>query len=50
MLIDEVEAIWAPIAASNDWSALNAKIAAVRRMGDAMRHDAAQRPGQTPRP
>jgi uncharacterized protein YdiU (UPF0061 family) len=37
MLIDEVEAIWAPIAASDDWSALTAKIAAIRRMGDAMR-------------
>jgi hypothetical protein len=37
MLIDEVEAIWAPIAASDDWSALTAKIAALRRMGEAMR-------------
>jgi uncharacterized protein YdiU (UPF0061 family) len=37
MLIDEVEAIWAPIAAADDWSALTAKIAAIRRMGDAMR-------------
>jgi uncharacterized protein YdiU (UPF0061 family) len=36
MLIDEVEAIWAPIAASDDWSRLTAKIAAIRRMGAAM--------------
>ncbi|OYU14331.1 MAG: selenoprotein O [Alphaproteobacteria bacterium PA4] len=36
MLIDEVEAIWAPIAAADDWSALTAKIAAIRRMGEAM--------------
>jgi uncharacterized protein YdiU (UPF0061 family) len=36
MLIDEVEAIWAPIAADDDWSALTAKITAIRRMGEAM--------------
>ena len=36
MLIDEVEAIWAPIAADDDWSLLNAKIAAIRRMGTAI--------------
>jgi uncharacterized protein YdiU (UPF0061 family) len=30
MLIDEVEAIWAPIAARDDWSAFEAKIAALR--------------------
>ncbi len=36
MLIDEVEAIWAPIAQADDWRALHAKIAAVRRMGAAM--------------
>ena len=35
MLIDEVEAIWAPIAESDDWSRLEAKIAALRRMGEA---------------
>jgi uncharacterized protein YdiU (UPF0061 family) len=35
MLIDEVEAIWAPIDAADDWSAFNAKIAAIRRMGEA---------------
>ena len=37
MLIDEVEAIWAPIAADDDWSAFDAKITAIRRMGEAMR-------------
>ncbi|MGP7796115.1 protein adenylyltransferase SelO family protein [Sphingomonas sp. CLY1604] len=36
MLIDEVEAIWAPIAAEDDWSALHAKVAAVRAMGEAL--------------
>ncbi len=36
MLLDEVEAIWAPIAAADDWAPLNAKIAAIRRMGEAM--------------
>ena len=36
MLIDEVEALWAPIAADDDWSPLHTKIAAIRRMGEAM--------------
>lgn len=35
MLIEEVEAIWAPIAERDDWSLLEAKIASVRRMGEA---------------
>ncbi|RST31831.1 YdiU family protein [Sphingomonas ginkgonis] len=35
--IEEVEAIWAPIAEHDDWSRFEAKIAAIRRMGDAMR-------------
>ena len=35
MLIDEVEAIWAPIAAADDWAPLHTKIAAIRRMGEA---------------
>ena len=34
--INEVEAIWAPIAEHDDWSAFDAKIAAIRRMGAAM--------------
>ena len=37
MHIDQVEAIWDPIAAADDWSAFGAKIAAIRRMGAAMR-------------
>ncbi len=37
MLIDEVEAIWAPIAEADDWVLLHAKVAAIRRMGEAMR-------------
>jgi uncharacterized protein YdiU (UPF0061 family) len=36
MHIDEVEAIWARIDQEDDWSALDAKIAAVRRMGEAL--------------
>ena len=37
MHIEEVEAIWEHIAESDDWSAFEAKIAAIRRMGEAMR-------------
>ncbi len=37
MLIEEVEALWAPIATSDDWAPLHAKIAAIRRMGEAHR-------------
>ncbi|RYY24710.1 MAG: YdiU family protein [Sphingomonadales bacterium] len=36
MLIEEVESIWAPIAASDDWSPLEAKIAEIRLMGEAL--------------
>jgi uncharacterized protein YdiU (UPF0061 family) len=36
MLIDEVEAIWSPIVEGDDWSRLEAKVAAVRRMGEAL--------------
>ncbi len=35
MLIEEVEAIWADIAERDDWAALETKIAAIRRMGEA---------------
>ncbi|MDB5667971.1 MAG: hypothetical protein JWL74_921 [Alphaproteobacteria bacterium] len=35
MHIDEVEAIWARIDKEDDWSALNAKVSDVRRMGEA---------------
>ncbi|MEA3015492.1 MAG: serine/tyrosine/threonine adenylyltransferase [Sphingomonadales bacterium] len=37
MHIDEVEAIWSAIEAADDWSPFEAKIAAVRRMGEAHR-------------
>ena len=36
MLIDEVEAIWAPIADADDWSSLHAKVAQVRAMGEVL--------------
>ena len=35
LLIDEVEAIWAAIDAEDDWAPLHAKVAALRRMGEA---------------
>jgi serine/tyrosine/threonine adenylyltransferase len=37
MLIEEVEAIWKPIADTDDWGLLFAKIESVRRMGYAIR-------------
>lgn len=39
MLIDEVEAIWEAIADRDDWSPFEAKIEAIRRMGEAMTSD-----------
>jgi uncharacterized protein YdiU (UPF0061 family) len=36
MHIEEVEAIWSRIDQADDWSALNDKVAAIRRMGEAM--------------
>lgn len=36
MPIEEVEAIWAPIAADDDWTRFEAKIVAIRELGDAM--------------
>ncbi|MEJ7927240.1 YdiU family protein [Sphingobium sp. AN641] len=36
MHIDEVEAIWSAIDASDDWGPLHAKVAAIRRMGQAL--------------
>jgi serine/tyrosine/threonine adenylyltransferase len=43
MLIEDVEAIWNPIADDDDWSLLNAKVTVIRQMGDALanRHIAA---------
>jgi uncharacterized protein YdiU (UPF0061 family) len=36
MPIEEVEAIWAPIAETDDWSRLETKISDIRRMGEAL--------------
>ncbi len=41
MTIDEVEAIWAPIAASDDWSLLSDKIVAIHQMRHAYGGDSA---------
>jgi uncharacterized protein YdiU (UPF0061 family) len=41
MYIDEVEAIWSAIAERDDWSGFEAKLAAIRRMGEAMAEDGA---------
>jgi uncharacterized protein YdiU (UPF0061 family) len=38
--IEEVEAIWAPIAQGDDWSRFETKVAAIRRMAQAMREPA----------
>ena len=40
ILIDEVEAIWDAIADRDDWTLFEAKIAAIRRFGEAMTSDA----------
>lgn len=42
MHIEEVEAIWAHIDKDDDWSPLNAKVGAIRRMGEAMREPGPQ--------
>ncbi len=39
MHIDEVEAIWSAIADHDDWRPFNDKVAAMRRMGEAMAQD-----------
>ena len=36
LLIDEVEAIWAAIAERDDWTPFEAKVVAIRRVGEAM--------------
>jgi uncharacterized protein YdiU (UPF0061 family) len=36
MLIDEVEAIWSAIDRDDDWAPFHAKVAAIRRMGEAL--------------
>ncbi|QJQ31582.1 YdiU family protein [Sphingomonas lacunae] len=40
MSIEEVEALWAPIAEADDWAPLYAKVDAVRAMGAALRGEA----------
>jgi uncharacterized protein YdiU (UPF0061 family) len=40
MHIEEVESIWSAIAERDDWRPFNDKVAAIRRMGEAMDHDA----------
>lgn len=44
MLIDEVEALFAPIASADDWSPLEAKLGRIRRMGEALRGQGASIP------
>lgn len=39
MLIEEVEALWTPIAAHDDWTAVTAKVAEIRHMGKAVAVD-----------
>jgi len=41
MLIDEVEALWAPIAAEDDWSLFTAKLTEIRSMAEAYGADPA---------
>jgi uncharacterized protein YdiU (UPF0061 family) len=36
LIIDELEALWAPIAVRDDWAPLEAKLVAIRRMGEAL--------------
>ena len=42
MHIEEVEAIWPAIAERDDWSLLDTKVTAIRRMGEAMAEPALQ--------
>jgi serine/tyrosine/threonine adenylyltransferase len=36
MQIEEIEAIWVPIAEADDWGMLTEKVTAITSMGDAM--------------
>jgi serine/tyrosine/threonine adenylyltransferase len=36
LMIEEVESIWAPIAEADDWSALQAKVESIRKLGKAL--------------
>jgi hypothetical protein len=40
MHIEEVESIWSAIAERDDWRPFNDKVAAIRRMGEAMERNA----------
>jgi hypothetical protein len=40
MLIEEVESIWSAISDHDDWRLFEAKVEAVRRLGEAMTSDA----------
>ncbi|MBA3446625.1 MAG: YdiU family protein [Pseudaminobacter sp.] len=46
MLIDEVEAIWDPIAQADDWSNFKTKIADIREMGSALGNEPSARPAE----
>ncbi len=51
MLIEEVERIWAPIAAGDDWSVFHAKLADIAAMGrayGAIASDGTSRAGAEP--
>jgi uncharacterized protein YdiU (UPF0061 family) len=43
LVIDEVERVWAAIDESDDWSALEAKVADIRRLGAALNDDPSTR-------
>ena len=45
LVYDEIEALWAPIAAKDDWTAFHAKIADIRAMGQALGRPAATHVG-----
>ncbi|HEV2557327.1 MAG TPA: YdiU family protein [Microvirga sp.] len=48
MLIEEVEALWEPIAASDDWSAFHGKLARIEVMADAYGLSSAKRIASAP--
>ncbi|UUR09024.1 protein adenylyltransferase SelO family protein [Sphingomonas glaciei] len=48
ILIDEVEAIWAAIASDDDWAPFEDKVAAIRRMGEALTETAGSASSPTP--
>jgi hypothetical protein len=40
MHIEEVETLWSAVAEHDDWEPIKRKVNTIRRMGEAMRHDA----------